>query len=81
MYQLESPYRDDTNEYIQHTIIIKKIEKSLLNHRHLLPDQAPWLTFSGSNYPCLEQISMVPKMFEPLKSTVPLSNGSVTRNL
>ena len=27
----------------------------------------PWLTLSGSNYPCLEQISMVPKMFEPLR--------------
>ena len=27
----------------------------------------PWLTLNGSNYPCLEQISMVPKMFEPLK--------------
>ena len=27
----------------------------------------PWLTLSGSNYPCLERISMVPKMFEPLR--------------
>ena len=27
----------------------------------------PWLTLCGSNYPCLEQISMVPKMFEPLR--------------
>ena len=26
-----------------------------------------WLTLSGSNYPCLERISMVPKMFEPLR--------------
>ena len=24
-------------------------------------------TLSGSNYPCLERISMVPKMFEPLR--------------
>ena len=31
------------------------------------PDLAPCLTLSGSNYPCLEQFSMVPKMFEPLK--------------
>ena len=38
-----------------------------LNYRHLLPGLASWLTLSGSNYPCLEQISMVPKMFEPLK--------------
>ena len=37
------------------------------NHRHLHPDLAPWLTLSGSNYPCLEQFSMVSKMFEPLK--------------
>ena len=27
----------------------------------------PWLTLSGSNYLCLERISMVPKMFEPLR--------------
>ena len=27
----------------------------------------PWLTLSGSNYPCLERIYMVPKMFEPLR--------------
>ena len=25
------------------------------------------LTLSGSNYPCLERISMVPKMFESLR--------------
>ena len=31
------------------------------------PDLAPWLTLSGSKYPYLEQISMVLKMFEPLK--------------
>ena len=36
-------------------------------YRYLLPDLAPWLTLSGSNYPCLEQLSMVPKMFQPLK--------------
>ena len=27
----------------------------------------PWLTLSGSDYPCLERISMAPKMFEPLR--------------
>ena len=26
-----------------------------------------WLTLNDSSYPCLEQISMIPKMFEPLK--------------
>ena len=38
-----------------------------LNYFHLFPDPALWLTLSGSNYACLEQISMVPKLFEPLK--------------
>ena len=38
-----------------------------MNYRHLLPDLVPWLNLKGSNYPSLEQISMVPKMFEPLK--------------
>ena len=43
----------------------KKKKKKHLNCRHLLPDQASWLILSGSNYPYLEQIFMVPKMFEP----------------
>ena len=38
--------------------IIKK--KKSLNHRHLHPDLALWLTLSGSNYPYLKQMSMVP---------------------
>ena len=38
-----------------------------LNYCHLLPDQAPWSTISGSNYPYPEQIAMVPKMFKLLK--------------
>ena len=66
VYSLESPHRGDSNEYIQHTIIVYKIEKISLNRRYLLPELVPWLTLSGSNYPCLERISMVPKMFEPL---------------
>ena len=67
MYSLESPHRGDSNEYTQHTIILLKIENIFINYRHLLPDQAPWLNLTGSNYPYLEQNSMVPKMFEPLK--------------
>ena len=39
-----------------------KIEKIFLNYRYL-----PWSTLSGSNYPCLERISKVPKIFEPLR--------------
>ena len=66
MYSSESPHRGNSNEYIQHTIIVKEIKKTL-NYRYLLPDLAPWLTLSGSNYLCLDQFSMVPKMFEPLK--------------
>ena len=66
VYSLESPHRGDLNEYTQHTIILLKIENISINYRHLLPDLAPWLNFIGSNYPSLEQISMVPKMFEPL---------------
>ena len=43
------------------------MEKISLRYHYLLPDLEPWLTLSGSNYPCLEQFSMVPKMFEPLR--------------
>ena len=67
MYSLESPHRGDSNEYTQHTIILQKMEKTFLNYFHLPSDLALWLTLSGSNYPCLEQISMVPKMFELVK--------------
>ena len=31
------------------------------------PDLALLSTLTGSNYPCLEQIFMVPKVFEPSK--------------
>ena len=50
-------------------LLSRKSKTISLNYRYLLPDLAPWLIFSGSNsnYPYLEQISMVPKMFEPLR--------------
>ena len=67
VHSLELPHRGNSNEYTQHTIIVQKIKKSSLNYRHLLLDLAPWLTLRGSNNPCLEQFSTVPKMFEPLK--------------
>ena len=67
VYSLESPHRGDSNEYTQHTIILLKIENISKSYRHLLPDLAPWLNLIGSNYPSLEQISMVPQTFEPLK--------------
>ena len=56
-----------SNEYTQHTIIVWKIEKTSLNYRQLPPDVAPSLTLSDLNYTYLEQVSMVPKIFEPLK--------------
>ena len=31
------------------------------------PDLALWFTLVSSNYPCLEHIFMIPKVFEPLK--------------
>ena len=37
------------------------------------PDLALWLTLIGSNYPCLELIFKVPKVFEPLKFFCPPS--------
>ena len=67
VYSLEPLHRGDSNEYTQHTIILLKIENISINYRHLLPDLVPWLNLIGSNYPSLEQISMVFKMFEPLK--------------
>ena len=67
MYSLELPHWGNSNEYTQHTIISLKMEKTFLDYFHLPFDLAQWLTRSGSNYSCLEQISMVPKMFEPLK--------------
>ena len=48
-------------------LLCRKSRKKSLNNRYLLPDLARCLTLSGSNYPCLKQFSMVPKMFEPLK--------------
>ena len=57
VYSLELPHW-----YTQHTVIVEIIEKN--------PEiiaLASWLTLSGSNYPYLEQIFIVPKMFKPLK--------------
>ena len=48
-------------------LLFRNSKNISLIYRYLLPDLAPWLTISGSNYPYLEQISMVPKMFVPLK--------------
>ena len=67
MYSSETPHVGDSNDYAQHTIIVYKAVNTSPKYRHLLPDIAPWLTLSGSNYARLEQISMFPKMFGLLK--------------
>ena len=41
--------------------------KGIQNYPHWPSDLALWLTPYGSNYPCLEQIFMFPKTFEPSK--------------
>ena len=41
----------------------RKIKKTLI----MPPGLALLSTLTGSNYPCLELILMVPKVFEPLK--------------
>ena len=53
----------DSNENIQHTFMLQKIKEILI----MSPDLAHSSTLIGSNYPCLELIFMVPKVFEPLK--------------
>ena len=40
------------------------------------PDLALLSTLNGSNYPCLELIFMVPKVFEPLKFDCNLLSSS-----
>ena len=67
VYSLESTHRSDSNEYIQHTIIVSRIEKWIPKYSHLLPDLASLLTLIGSNYLYPKQISMVPKCFELLR--------------
>ena len=64
VYSLESPHRGDSNNYTQHPIIVSKIEKISL----IIAICLTWFTLSGSSYPNLEQLSMVLKMFEPLKT-------------
>ena len=64
MYSLESLHQGNSNGCTQHTIILWKIVKTSLNYFQLPLDLVLYLTPSGSNYPCLEQIST--KMFKPL---------------
>ena len=63
VYSLESPHRGASIENTQYTFMLKKIKEILIKP----PDLALLLTLTDSNYPCLELIFMVPKVFEPLK--------------
>ena len=63
VYSLESPQWGDSNENTQHTFILQKIKEILI----MPPDLVLLSALTGSNYPCLELIFMVPKVFEPLK--------------
>ena len=47
----------------QHTFMLEKIKEILI----LPPDLALLSILIGLNYPCLELIFVVPKVFEPLK--------------
>ena len=42
------------------------------------PNLTLWLTLIGSNYPCLEHISIIPKVFEPLKFYCSLCSLAIT---
>ena len=63
VYTLESLRSGDSNENTQYTYMLKNRKYISIMH----PDLALRLTLTGSNYPCLELIFMVPKVFEPLK--------------
>ena len=60
-----APSRCDSNEQTQRIIFIE--DRNDNPKIHLPPYLALWWTFNSSNYPCLEQISMDSKTFEPLK--------------
>ena len=63
VYSLESPQSGDSNDNTKYTFTLQKIKEILI----MPPDLALLSTLTGSNFPCLEQIFVVPKVFEPLK--------------
>ena len=71
VYSLESPRWGDSNVNTQYTFILPSIYLHFKESRKditiLPPDLALLSTLIGSNFPCLELIFMVPKVFEPLK--------------
>ena len=65
VYSLESPRRVHSTYHYFIWIILDR--KDITKLSPLPPDLALWLTLNGLNYPCLEQISTVQKMFEPIE--------------
>ena len=63
LFSLESPRWGDSNENTQKTFMLKYREDISIMPPHL----ALWLTLISSNYPWLEHIFIVLKVFEPLK--------------
>ena len=64
--------------YWEHTIYlhVKETQKYI----PIMPsDLTLWLTLISSNYPCLELISLVPKVFEPLKFDCDFMRNKVTK--
>ena len=66
VYLLESLRRGNSVENTQHTFMLKEIDKKK-NIPFMPPDLGLYLTLISSNWPCLEYIFMVPKVFKPLK--------------
>ena len=52
---------------LKYDYCVENRKKKSVNYRNLLPDLVPYFILNGSNYPCLEQLYMVPKVFEPSK--------------
>ena len=60
-----------------HTFMVKKNRKGI---PIMPPDLALCLTLISSNYPCLEHLFMVPKVFEPLKLNCSLIESMINLN-
>ena len=67
--------------YIPFSEIAIKNTNTSLTYPHLPLDLALWLTLSGANCPCPEQIANVPTMFGPLKLDLIFTSGrqSITK--
>ena len=66
VYPLELPQQGDSNEYTTYNHCVEN-QKDFPELSLFASWTGAMITLSGSNYPCLKQISMVPKMFEPLR--------------